>query len=181
MGDDATRRAAANSMKLVRTKLLHDTFRVGIVLKGIDGLLETIGGLLVWLVRPSTAVRIVRVLFRHELAEDPHDFLATHLLGASRQFASSKGFASAFLLGHGLTKIVLVVALWFNRLWAYPLMIVVLGAFSVWQIARFTQTHSLLLALLTAFDLLIVGLTWREYREQKRLRATRAGGVGAAR
>lgn len=162
-------------MRLSRQTILHETFRVGIVLKGIDGLVETLGGSLVWLLTPTSASRIVRALFRHELAEDPKDFLVNHLLWASRHLAASRWFATAFLLTHGLVKIGLVVALWFNRLWAYPVMMAVLGGFVIYQTARLAETHSPILALLTLFDLLIVGLTWREYREQKARHSPRAG------
>lgn len=161
-------------MKISRKMFLHDAFRVGIVLKGIDGLVEIVGGALVWLLTPSSAAKIVRALFRHELAEDPKDFIANHLIWASRSLARQKGFASLFLLSHGLAKVVLVVALWFNRMWAYPLMILVLGGFVVYQIGRLAETLSLTLALLTLLDILIVWLTWREYREQKRIRSARA-------
>jgi uncharacterized membrane protein len=160
-------------MKLNREKFLHETFRIGILLKGIDGALETLGAALVLLLQPSSAERILRALFRHELSQNPHAFIATYLIGASRSLAASKWFASAFLLSHGLTKVLLVAALWFDRLWAYPVMIVVLSAFIVYQTGRFAETHSIILGLLTLFDLLIVWLTWREYREQKRARSSR--------
>ena len=158
-------------MKLSRETMLHDAFRIGIVLKGIDGAVEILGGAFVWLLSPASATRIVRALFRHELAQDPKDFVANHLLWASRHLAAGRWFAAAFLLSHGVTKVALVIALWFNKLWAYPVMIAVLGGFIVYQTARFAETHSAMLALLTVFDLLIVWLTWREYREQKRMRA----------
>jgi uncharacterized membrane protein len=163
--------ATDDTMKLSRKTFLHDAFRAAIVLKGIDGLAETLGGSLVWLLRPASAARIVRRLFRHELAEDPKDFLVNHLLWATGHLAASRWFAAAFLLTHGVAKLVLVVALWFNRLWAYPVMIAVLGGFAVYQTARLAETHSVMLGLLTVFDLVFVWLTWREYREQRALRA----------
>lgn len=155
-------------MTLTRKILLHDSFRVGIVLKGIDGLMETAGAALVWLVQPTAAEQAVRSFFRHELAVDPHDLLARLLITASHEFAGARWYASIFLLSHGLMKLVLVVALWWNQRWAYPAMIAMLCAFSVWQTDRFLQTHSVFLALLTVFDLLFAALTWWEYREQKR-------------
>jgi uncharacterized membrane protein len=63
-----------------------------------------------------------------------------------------------------------VTALWFDKLWAYPLTMAVFAAFSVYQVYRFAHTHSLALALLTVFDVLIIYLTWEEYREQKLIR-----------
>jgi uncharacterized membrane protein len=60
--------------------LLDQTFEVGITLKGLDGVLEVIGGLLLLVISPATIDRIVTSLTQHELSEDPHDLLATHLL-----------------------------------------------------------------------------------------------------
>jgi uncharacterized membrane protein len=60
--------------------LLDQTFEVGIILKGLDGVLEVLGGLLLLVVSPATIDRLVTGLTQHELSEDPHDFLATHLL-----------------------------------------------------------------------------------------------------
>jgi uncharacterized membrane protein len=47
------------------------------------------------------------------------------------------------------------------------LTIAVFSAFSGYQLYRFTHTHSLALILFTVFDVLIIYLTWREYRDQK--------------
>jgi uncharacterized membrane protein len=151
--------------------IMHETFRAGITLKGIDGILESVGGVLLWFVRPSSIRGVIGVLLQHELSRDPHDFIAAHLLHASQHLTdASKPFASAYLLTHGLVKALLVTALWFDKLWAYPLTMAVFAAFSVYQVYRFAHTHSLALALLTVFDVLIIYLTWEEYREQKLIR-----------
>jgi uncharacterized membrane protein len=161
-------------MKARTRSLLHETFQAGITLKGIDGVLEVIGGILIWFVTPTSLNRIAQILFQHELSRDPQDFIISHLLNASQNLTSgNRLFAALFLLSHGLAKIVLVIALWLNRLWAYPLIIVVFGAFSIYQIYRFTHTHSIWLALLTVFDVAMICLTWREYRDQKSLQARR--------
>jgi uncharacterized membrane protein len=54
------------------------------------------------------------------------------------------------------------------QLWAYPCMITVLLIFIGYQLYRIVLQPSLGLALLTVFDALIVALTWREYRRQRR-------------
>jgi uncharacterized membrane protein len=66
-----------------RGDLLDRAFLVGIVLKGLDGVLEIVGGTLLLLVSPLTIDRISSTLTQHELSEDPHDFLANHLLHAA--------------------------------------------------------------------------------------------------
>jgi uncharacterized membrane protein len=101
--------------------LLDQTFEVGIILKGLDGLLEVIGGLLLLVVSPATIDRVVTSLTQHELSEDPHDFLATHLLKTTHGLTGSAVlFGAVYLLAHGLVKVILVAALLKNQLWAYP-------------------------------------------------------------
>lgn len=150
---------------------LRTTFRAGITMKGFDGVLETIGGVLLWFVSPSSMSRTLQMLFEHELSRDPHDFIAAHLLHASERLAQGRPlFASIFLLSHGIVKVVLAVALWLNHRWAYPMAIFVFSAFVVYQSNRYIHTHSIALLLLTIFDAVIVGLTWQEYGVQQSLR-----------
>lgn len=157
--------------------LLHGTFRTGVAMKGVDGLLEMIGGILLWFIKPSAMSSTLRMLCEHELSRDPHDFIAVHLLHTSERLVHGDPlFASIFLLSHGSVKAVLAVFLWFGELWAYPLAIFVFSAFSVYQVYRYTHTDSIALLGLTAFDLAIVWLTWGEYRVQKSARkAGRSG------
>jgi uncharacterized membrane protein len=103
--------------------LLDRAFAVGIILKGIDGVLEVMGGFLLLVVSPGTIDQVSRALTQHELSEDPHDFLATHLLHAAGSLTgSSLQFDAAYLLLHGVVKIVLVAALLKDKIWAYPWM-----------------------------------------------------------
>jgi uncharacterized membrane protein len=151
--------------------LLHDSFRVGITIKGVDGLLEALGGVLLWF-KVNTLNSWLQALCQHELARDKHDIIFSHISAASQKLASgSPMFASLYLLSHGLVKVVLVVCLWANKLWAYPLTIFVFAAFMVYQTYRFTHTHSWALVILTLFDGLLIFLTWKEYQDQKALKS----------
>ena len=80
----------------------------------------------------------------------------------------------------GLVKVVLVAALLLNKLWAYPWMIGVLLAFIGYQLYRIALAPGPALIALTIFDVLIVLLTWREYRRQRQRRARAATSVAAA-
>ena len=147
--------------------LLDQTFEVGIILKGLDGVLEVLGGLLLLMVSPATFNRVVTSLTQHELSEDPHDILANHLLKTAHGLTGSAVlFEAVYLLAHGLVKVVLVAALLKNQLWAYPWTIVFLGVFIVYQLYRLSLKPSLGLTALTIFDAVIAWLTWREYRKQ---------------
>jgi uncharacterized membrane protein len=155
-------------MCLKQPSLLDQSFKVSVTLKGIDGILEIIGGLIVLWMSPSGVNSLVALVVEHELSEDPHDFIATHLLSASRSLTHGANTpASLYLLSHGLAKVVLVVALLFNKLWAYPSMMALLILFIAYQLYRISFSHSLGLILLTLFDIFVIWLTWKEYTKQK--------------
>ena len=148
--------------------VLRKAFRTGITAKGVDGVLEIGGGVLVWFIKPSAMGQALRTLSLHELSRDRYDLIAIHLLHLSERLAySTPLFASIFLLSHGLVKVGLAMALWMNELWAYPLAIGVFAAFSAYQVYRFTHTHSIGLMILTMADILIIWLTWAEWRAER--------------
>jgi uncharacterized membrane protein len=150
---------------------LHESFEVGIAMKGFDGLLEFLGGAIIFFMKPSQMNDLVRKICEHLLARAPHSAVALHVFNASQTMTdSSTKFAALYLLSHGLVKALLVICLWMNKLWAYPLTIAVFSAFAVYQVFRFTHTHSWALVVLTIFDVLIILLTWNEYRHQKEKR-----------
>src|SRR6185437_15800009 len=100
-----------------------------------------------------------------ELAQDPTDFFANFLLHTANHIAiGGQLFAALYLLSHGIIKIFLVIALLKNKLWAYPLSLGVLGLFIVYQVYRFTDTHSIGLVVLTVFDAIVIWLIWKEYQ-----------------
>ena len=148
-----------------KSNLLHYSFEIGILIKGIDGVLEVIGGFLLILVNPVRLNRIVIFLTQHELSEDPKDFIANFLLKASREFSvGSQYFGVFYLLTHGIVKLFLFVMLRQKKLWAYPLTAIFLILFIVYQIYRYTYSKSIWLIALTIFDIIMVLLTWLEYK-----------------
>jgi uncharacterized membrane protein len=143
--------------------LLDKTFTVALILKGLDGLLELVGGILLLVISPDTLNHLAQRLTQHELSEDPHDFFAHHLLHLTANLHNTQTFGALYLLTHGVVKLVIVVGLLRRAHWAYYVAFVVLGGFVIYQIYRMTYAPSAGLALLTAFDLFIIWLTWREF------------------
>ncbi len=132
-------------------------------------MLECIGGLLFVFMSTATIARVVNAVTQEELIEDPHDFVANRLLQiAGNLSVSTEHFYAFYLLSHGLVKTLLVVGLLKNELWAYPVSLVVLALFVLYQLYRFSYTHGLGLIALTAFDVIVVGLIWHEYRFMRR-------------
>lgn len=149
-------------------RALHRLFLVTVWIKGIVGLLQVLGGGLLLFVSQSRLIAIAVLLTRPELAEDPRDSIALFLRHSAEQFGQgTQTFASLYLASHGLIKVLLVAGLLRRKMWSYPASLGVLGAFVVYQCYRYTQTHSIWLVLLTALDLVVILLVWREYRLRK--------------
>ncbi|SEF11389.1 Uncharacterized membrane protein [Arthrobacter alpinus] len=146
------------------SSLLGKTFKISLVLKGLDGVLELVGGILLLLVSPAQVGSLVQNLTQHELSEDPHDLIATTLVHlAATMTVSATLFGAIYLLLHGLVKIVLVWAVLKDKLWAYPWMIAFLGVFILYQSYELVVSFTWGMVFLTAFDIFIVWLTAHEY------------------
>ena len=148
---------------------LDKTFKIALILKGLDGILEVAGGILLLFLSPHAIEHIARTLTAHELSEDPHDLIARYLLHTASHLTTSTAlFGAIYLLSHGAAKIVLVALVLKDKLWAYPWLIVLLLAFIAYQLYRITAVHfSVGLTALTIFDAVLVWLTWREYQSKR--------------
>ena len=148
---------------------LDKTFKIGLVLKGLDGILEVIGGIVLLFLSPQAIQHLARTLTAHELSQDPHDLIARYILHTTAHLTTSTTlFGAIYLLSHGAAKIVLVVLVLRDKLWAYPWLIGLLLAFIAYQLYQITVVHfSVGLTALTIFDAVLVWLTWREYQSKK--------------
>lgn len=150
---------------------IHHVFTISVLLKGAHALVEALGGLALYLISTNTVVAWVNRATQEELVEDPHHFVATHLLGMAQHFSvASQSFYAFYLLGHGLIKMGLVAGLLRNQLWAYPISLVAMAVFIAYQLYRYSHTHAFGLLLLTAFDVLVIALIWHEWRVRQRIR-----------
>ncbi len=152
----------------VNSNILHKSFEIGILLKAIDGVLEIIGGILLIFLNPSRLSKLVIWLTQRELSEDPRDVVANFLLRLSSKFTVSVEYFGVFyLVSHGIVKLVLIIFLWKRKPWAYPLTIVSLILFIIYQIYRYTLQPSIGLIILTIFDIVMIILTFIEYKRVK--------------
>jgi uncharacterized membrane protein len=151
------------------SRALDRTFKIGLLLKAADGVLEIAGGIALLFLSPADIQHFVRGLTAHELSQDPHDLLANHLLHSTVHLTRGTTlFGAVYLLSHGIAKLVLVVLVLRDKLWAYPWLMALLIAFIVYQLYRLVVVHfSFGLAALTIFDAVLVWLTWREYQAKK--------------
>ncbi len=150
--------------RLLNAENIHKAFTISLLLKAVFALAETIGGIVAYVTPQQFWIRLVDAITGHELIEDPHDLVANYLQHAVQQLSGSAlHFAAYYLLGHGIVKLWLIVGLLRRRLWYYPVAIVVFGLFVVYQLYRFSFTHSVSLLLITSLDLVVMILTWWEF------------------
>jgi uncharacterized membrane protein len=156
-------------MKAATERRLHRAFEAGMLLKGAFAVAEVVSGLGLALLSTSAIAHAVGWLTHEELARDPGDLVAGYLFRAAGGLSlDTKTFAALYLASHGLIKLCLVIALLRGLLWAYPVSIVAFGGFIAYQLHRFSFSHSPMLLVLTAVDLVVVGLVANEWRERRR-------------
>lgn len=146
--------------------LLDKAYFVGITIKGIDGLIELSTGLILLFV-PSVAHTALRHIAH--ASQYHHGLVAQWLTRYVEQLdadlaKSGLAIVIAFLLIHGIVKLVLVYCLFKEILWAYPYALVILGAFLVYQAYILVRNPTIGIAFLVVLDAIIIGLVWREYK-----------------
>ncbi|ALU35173.1 hypothetical protein CLAU_0744 [Clostridium autoethanogenum DSM 10061] len=159
----------SNLMKFsTNSNIFHKGFEIGILIKFIDGFLEIIGGVLLLFLNPNRLSDLVVLLTQHELSEDPRDVIANFMIKLSSKFTiSTQYFGVFYLISHGIVKLILIIFLWKRKSWAYPLTIMSLILFIIYQIYRYILHPSSWLIILTVFDIIMIILTFIEYRRIK--------------
>ena len=149
----------------MKERRIHEIFEISILLKGAHALIECVGGILLALVSTKAITDFVGRVTQYELSEDRRDLIATRLLEWAQGFSiETQHFYAFYLLSHGAVKLLLVIGLLREKLWAYPASLIVLGLFIAYQIYRYSFTHSPALIVLSIFDIFVMGLIWHEYR-----------------
>ena len=155
--------------KLREEKTLHLIFKISLIFKGFIALTEIIGGILVFFISQEFIMKLVIAITQDELTEDPKDFIAHFLIQSAQNLSiGSRHFAAFFLTSHGIIKMFLIIGLLREKLWYYPAAIVVFGLFIIYQLYRFSFTHSPWLLLITVIDALVIALTWHEWKYLRR-------------
>jgi len=150
------------------SSLLDKIFEGGIILKGVTGGLEFLGGLFLLFVNPVAIHRFLAFITQREIVEDPHDKIANLLLNSTQHFnTGNKTFAIAYLWLHASIKLIAVIGILRNKLWAYPFSLITLGLLMMYQVYSISVRFSLGMLLLTIFDVFILALILREYSKAK--------------
>jgi uncharacterized membrane protein len=156
-----------------KPSILHVSFEITLLLKGIHATLEIVGGVLLSFMRPETLSTWIRVLTQNELSEDPKDLVANLVVRMGGHYTvGAQHFGVFYLVSHGIVNLLIVLLLWRGKLWAYPLAVVVLLLFIAYQVVRWTSTHSTVLLFFTLIDALVIWLTVSEYGRLRNKQST---------
>jgi uncharacterized membrane protein len=160
------------------TDLLDKIFEVSIIIKGIEGVFELLGAAVLIIGGQGIITWLTTLLTRQELSSDPHDTLSNFILHTGQHLASGGStYVVAYLIVHGVIKLIAVFSLLRNQLWGYPFSLATLGIFMIYQIYQVYVDHSWFIAALTIFDVFLLWLIWREWQMQK---VRMAGGTASA-
>lgn len=148
---------------------VHVVFELSLLLKAILALMEIFAGVLTYFVTPQFLLNMLHRIKQVDLMESRGDVIANYLLHTAQHLSiSSLHFAALYLLVHGAIKLWIIIGLWRKKQGYYPIAIVIFSLFIVYQLYRYTFTHSPLLILITILDVLVIVLTLLEYRRLKR-------------
>lgn len=147
---------------------MHKVFQLSILLKGLTGVLETIVGVLAFIVSKDSLVQLVNMLTYQELLDDPGEQFANFLVTLANNYTLDiQLFVGIYLLIHGITKILLIYGLFKKLLWAYPTAIVIFTLFLTYQIYEYIHQPHIVTLVISVVDVFIIILTYLEYRNLK--------------
>ena len=163
-----------DTKKLFEEKNIHFVFEVSLIFKAIFASLEILSGVLVYVISPSVLSRFLISLTESDIFDTQPDALVTYLTRTAESISiGSAHFAAFYLLSHGAVKLFLIIGLLRKKLWFYPASMAVFGMFIVYQLYRYSFTHSFWLLVLTILDMFVIWLTWHEYNFLKRTKIWR--------
>jgi len=148
------------------SSLFNSVYDVGILLKGIDGFIEFLTGVLL-LIAPGLVHKLLTDVAGKAAVTHHQTFrlIGDYVARLDKELAASGlAFLIIFLLTHGVVKLVLVYCLLKKIVKVYPFALIILGLFLIYQVYAFIQTPSVGLALFSLLDAVIIGLVWREYK-----------------
>ena len=142
--------------------LLDTLFESGLIIKGLTGVAEFIAAMVLIAVPESLANTIVT----NAVSILPRGFIANMILDSEHSLWNGQHiFAIAFLLVHAGVKFVIVIGLLRNHGWAYPFSLVALALMIIYQSYDILHKFSALMFIITAFDVFIIWLVYREYKK----------------
>ena len=147
-------------------RLLHYAYLAAILIKGVDGAIEALAGMILAVTGPE---RLYEWVIRFTAPELTGHHPALHAIrsGATRLAESSHEFVLFYLLVHGTLKLGIVAALLRGGgRWLFPLASLILTGFIAYMSWRLMVHWSGWLLGFALFDLLTLALVLNEWRSE---------------
>lgn len=143
-------------------------FIIGMWWRIAYGLLRIVFGLAVLKVVGRPLIDVLTTLMGRELIEDPNDILYTFAIRILNEHPLYiTYFLAVYFIFWGIVDITLSYNLLKHKLWAFPASIAVIGVFILYELIRFSHTHSLILLWIIFLDSIILFLVQQEYKKLK--------------
>jgi uncharacterized membrane protein len=154
-------------MEKTRGSLVHLAYVITIAIKGFDGGLETLAGLVIWITGPQRLYRWVVRATAPELFDGTHERAVHAIRRGAEHLATTGGhFVVFYLLVHGVLKLALaVVLLRGGGRWVFPVGTAILLGFIGFMSWRLSQQFSGWLLGFALFDALTLALVLNEWRK----------------
>lgn len=146
--------------------LAHLLFIITIAIKGLDGALEGLAGIIIGITGPERVYHWVIRLTAPELYNGTHVHAVRVIRHGAQHLAATPGtYIVTYLLAHGVVKFAVAAALLRNSgHWIFPLACAVLGGFIGYMSFKLSENWSIWLlgfAIFDAFTLAMVANEWR--------------------
>ncbi|MFT5873769.1 MAG: putative membrane protein [Clostridium sp.] len=153
---------------LNKYNIINIGFYGGLVMKGVDALIEFIGGFILIVLNYEWLNRLIRLIALPELIEDPKDIAMNYFITVGQNFSiNSQHSIAVYMMLHGITKMAVVWVLLTKRLWAYPLAMLVFASFIAYEMYSYMNSLSVLMLMMVIIDTAIFVMIILEYKHLK--------------
>lgn len=152
-------------LKIDQEFIITELFRLGMIWRIVYGAIRLVLGLILLKIVGSPISTLVQKIMSPEITEDPTDILYQVVNALMSHSAPQVTYFLAFyFIFWGFLDIFLSVYLLREKLWAFPVSLALIGTFVIYELIRFTHTHSLILLSVVFIDVLIMALILKEWR-----------------
>jgi len=145
-------------------KTIYELFCISIWLKIIGSAGEMIAGSLIALIPSTYVLHVALFLTQGDTGGEADDFFARELMTLAHTFAISNDLLiGVYIFVRGFIQFLLSLALLRNKLWAYPLLVLILVILVGTQLWAISLSQSIATAALTLVDIITIYLVWHEY------------------
>jgi len=103
---------------------------------------------------------------RYEIMEDPNDFLVSFVSPLLEKLSiDTLHFVAGYMMFWGFIDVFLSKSILGGKRWAFPILLIVILFFIIYELYRLSYTHSLILVGVIIIDIIVFYLVWREYKK----------------